>query len=147
MIEQKTIAQPVTFIGTVEPRRRSLVASEVEGIVEKLLVDDGQRVQQGEILVQLRQETLHIILRALQATAKRYREELAELKNGTRPEIIEEARAAMLEAEAELERTRREQGRQLGLNQRGMSALRVREDAETAALVAQQRLVRARALY
>ncbi len=147
VIEQKTIAQPVTFIGTVEPRRRSLVASEVEGIVEKLLVHDGQRVQQGEILVQLRQETLHIILRALQATAKRYREELAELKNGTRPEIIEEARAAMLEAEAELERTRREQGRQLGLNQRGMSALRVREDAETAALVAQQRLVRARALY
>jgi RND family efflux transporter MFP subunit len=147
VVEQKTIAQPVTFVGTVEPRRRSLVSSEVEGVVAELLVDDGQRVKQGETLVQLRQESLRFALQALQGTAKRYREELAELKNGTRPEMVEEAHAAVLEAEAELDRARREKRRQLGLNQRGVSALRARENAETATIVSQQRLARVRALY
>lgn len=147
VVEQKTIAQPVTFVGTVAPRRRSLVSSEVEGIVAELLVDDGQRVQQGETLVRLRQESLRLTLEALQNTAKRYREELAELKNGTRPEAIEEAHTAVLEAKAELEQARRENRRQLDLNQRGVSALRVREDAETATVVARQRLLRAQALY
>lgn len=147
VVERKTIAQPVTFIGTVEPRRRSLVSTEVEGIVAEMLVEDGQRVQQGETLVQLRQESLRLTLQALQSTARRYREELAELKNGTRPEVVEEARAAMLEAEAELERARREKLRQLDLNQRGVAALRTREDADTATVVAQQRLSRAQASY
>jgi HlyD family secretion protein len=147
VVERKTIAQPVTFVGTVEPRRRSLVSTEVEGIVAEMLVEDGQRVQQGETLVQLRQESLQLTLQALQSTARRYREELAELKNGTRPEIVEEARAAVLEAEAELERARREKLRQLDLNQRGVAALRTREDADTATVVAQQRLSRAQASY
>lgn len=147
VVERKTIAQPVTFIGTVEPRRRSLVSSEVEGVVAELLVDDGQRVKQGETLVQLRQESLQLTLQALQSTASRYREELAELKNGTRPEVIEEARSAVLEAEAELDRARREKRRQLDLNQRGVTALRSREDAETDSVVAQQRLSQAQALY
>jgi multidrug resistance efflux pump len=147
VVEQKTIAQPVTFVGAVEPRRRSLVSSEVEGIVAELQVEDGQRVQQGETLVQLRQESLRLTLQALQSTADRYREELAELKNGTRPEIVEEARAAVLEAEAELDQARREKQRQLDLNQRGVSALRTREDAETATVIAQQRLIRAQASY
>lgn len=146
-VEQKTIAQPVTFVGAVEPRRRSLVSSEIEGIVAELLVEEGQRVQQGETLVQLRQESLRLTLQALQGTANRYREELAELKNGSRPEIIEEAHAAVLEAEAGLDQARREKQRQLDLNQRGVSALRTREDAETATEIAQQRLIRAQASY
>jgi multidrug efflux pump subunit AcrA (membrane-fusion protein) len=146
-VEQRTIAQPVTFVGTVEPRRRSVVASELAGIVEQVHVQEGQLVHQGEPLVQLSQESLRIMLRARRATAERYRQELAELKSGTRPERIEEARAAMLEAEAELDRALREKKRQLGLNMRGVAALRTREDAETAAKAAKQRLVRARANY
>ncbi|MCZ6875520.1 MAG: efflux RND transporter periplasmic adaptor subunit [bacterium] len=147
VVERKAITQPVTFVGTVEPRRRSLVSSEVEGIVAELLVEDGQRVKQGETLVQLRQESIRIGLQALRSTAQRYREELAELKNGTRPEIVAEAHAAVLEAEAELDQARREKSRQLDLSQRGVSALRARENAETATVVAQQRLARARSLY
>jgi multidrug efflux pump subunit AcrA (membrane-fusion protein) len=146
-VVQQTIAQPVVFVGTVEPSRRSQVASEVEGIVEQLLVEEGQLVNQGDTLLQLRQESLHILLRARQATAERHRQELAELKNGTRPEVIAEAAAEVAEAEAELARSHREMSRQMDLSGRGVAAVRSREDAETDAKVAQQRLMRARKRY
>lgn len=146
-VMQKTIAQPVTFVGSVEPRRRSRVASEVEGIVENVFVEEGALIQQNEVLAQIRLESIEISLRARQAAAERSRQELLELKNGTRPEVLEELRAAVLEAEAELDRADREKKRQSGLNLRGVAALQARENAETAFRVAQQRLARSRASY
>ncbi|MDH3602990.1 MAG: efflux RND transporter periplasmic adaptor subunit, partial [Candidatus Tectomicrobia bacterium] len=146
-VVQETIAQPVTFVGTVEPRRRSRVASEVEGIVEQVYVEEGQPVSQGDPLLKLRPHRLRLILEARQATAKRYQEELAELKNGSRPEEIAEARAAVQEAEAELAQARREKSRQLGLSERGVSSLQSREDAETNFNVTLKRLTRARKRY
>ncbi len=146
-VQQQTIAQPVTFVATVEPSHRSQVASEIEGIVEQLYVEEGQHVTQGKPLLRLRQERLRITLKALQATASRYRQELKELQNGSRPEVVEEARAAVEEAEAELARARRERGRQLGLSARGVTAVQSREDADTAFEVAQKRLLRVRKQY
>ena len=106
-VVQQTIAQPVTFVGTVGPRRRSQVASEVEGIVEHVYVEEGEFVSQGDPLLKLRPHRLQLILEAHQATAKGYQEELAELQNGSRPEEIAEAHAAVQEAEAELAQAQR----------------------------------------
>jgi len=146
-VVQETIAQPVTFVGTVEPRRRSQVASEVEGIVEHVYVEEGQSVSQGDPLLKLRPLRLQLILEAHQATAKGYQEELAELQNGSRPEEVAEAHAAVQEAEAELAQAQREKSRQLGLSERGVSSLQSREDAETNFDVALKRLTRARKRY
>jgi multidrug efflux pump subunit AcrA (membrane-fusion protein) len=146
-VVQETIAQPVTFVGTVEPQRRSQVASEVEGIVEHVYVEEGQSVSQGAPLLKLRPHRLQLILEAHQATAKGYQEELTELQNGSRPEEIAEAQAAVQEAEAELAQARREKSRQLGLSERGVSSLQSREDAETNFDVALKRLTRARKRY
>jgi HlyD family secretion protein len=146
-VVQETIAQPVTFVGTVEPRRRSQVASEVEGIVEHVYVEEGESVSQGDPLLKLRPHSLQLILEAHQATAKGYQEELAELQNGSRPEEIAEAHAAVQEAEAELAQAQREKSRQLGLSERGVSSLQSREDAETNFDVALKRLTRARKRY
>jgi multidrug efflux pump subunit AcrA (membrane-fusion protein) len=144
---QRSIAQPVTFVGTVEPPRRSRVASEVEGIVASVQVEEGQHVRQNDTLVHLRRERLEIDLQNRRASASRYRSELAELRNGTRPEVIEETRAAVEEAEAEVAQAEREFRRQEGLSERGVTALRTREDAATALQVARQRLIQARARY
>ena len=146
-VVQETIAQPVTFVGTVEPRRRSQVASEVEGIVEHVYVEEGQSVSQGDPLLKLRPLRLQLILEAHQATAQGYQEELAELQNGSRPEEVAEAHAAVQEAEAELAQAQREKSRQLGLSERGVSSLQSREDAETNFDVALKRLTRARKRY
>ncbi len=147
LVVQKTIAQPVIFVGTVEPRRRSLVASEIQGIVEQVRVEEGQLVQRDDILVQLRRESLEIALRARQGAAERFRQELVELKNGTRQEVIAEMHAAVLEAEAEMDRAQRGKKRQVGLSLRGVAAQQALENADTAFRVAQQRLARARASH
>ena len=146
-VVQKAIAEPITFVGTVEPRRRSLVASELAGIVARVMIEEGQLVQKGKPLVQLRRERLQLALRQQQAMADHAQQQLRELQNGTRPEELREARATMQEAEAELVQARRELQRQLGLQQRGIAAQKAREDAETAAKVAEQRLARAKARY
>jgi multidrug efflux pump subunit AcrA (membrane-fusion protein) len=107
-------------------------------------VEEGQSVSQGDPLLKLRPQPLQLTLEARQATAKRYQEELAELKNGSRPEEIAEAHAAVQEAEAELAQAQREKSRQMGLSERGVSSLQSREDSETNFNVALKRLTRAR---
>jgi multidrug efflux pump subunit AcrA (membrane-fusion protein) len=144
---QKTIAQPVTFVGTVEPRRRSQVAGEVEGVVSHIYVEEGQPVQQGDRLLDLRQDRLQLALQIEQGTAERYHQELVALRNGSRPEEIEEAQAAVQEAEAELAQTQRERVRQRSLSERGVASVQSREDAETAFDLARKRLLRARKRY
>lgn len=146
-VVQKTIDQPVTFVGAVEPRRRSQVATEVEGVVSKLYVEEGQPVKQSEPLLDLRQDRLRLDLRIDEATAERYRQELMALRNGSRPEEIEEAQAAVHEAEAELRQAQRERARQRDLSQRGVASVQSREDAETAYDLARRRLLRARKRY
>lgn len=74
---RKTLRLP----GTVEARTSSLVASEVAGVVEKLLAREGDVVRKGEPLAQLRAESLRLRLQASQAQLKEAtsRQKLAEL--------------------------------------------------------------------
>ena len=56
------IQQSVTLVGTVEPWKRSIVASEIEGLVQVFPVKEGMRVKRGQLLARLRTETLNIQL-------------------------------------------------------------------------------------
>ena len=53
-------AEPVQLLGTVAARRNSLVASEVDGLAAELLVDEGDRVRAGQVLVRLRSTTMQM---------------------------------------------------------------------------------------
>jgi len=66
----------VRLPGTVQSRRSSVVASEVEGLVVDLGVQPGDRVAQGDLLARLRTVTLELQLRAAQG---RLNEALARL--------------------------------------------------------------------
>lgn len=56
-----------TMTGTTEPHRRSTLMPIVPGIVEKVLVDEGQRVKAGEALVVLKTEDFQLRFRQAQA--------------------------------------------------------------------------------
>ena len=58
----QSIQQTVTLVGTVEPWRRSIVASEIGGLVQVFPVEEGMRVKKGQLLARLRTETLNIQL-------------------------------------------------------------------------------------
>ena len=63
------IQRSVTLVGTVEPWKRSLVASEIAGLVEEYPLNEGDAVQAGELLARLRTDTIDIQMK--EALARR----------------------------------------------------------------------------
>ncbi|RMH05512.1 MAG: efflux RND transporter periplasmic adaptor subunit [Nitrospirae bacterium] len=61
-IVKQRVQHTVTLVGTVEPWKRSVVASEIAGVVEQFPVEAGMAVARGDLLARLRTETLRIRL-------------------------------------------------------------------------------------
>jgi RND family efflux transporter MFP subunit len=61
-VSSKQVQQSVSLVGTAEPRKRSLVASEVAGLVKAFPVKEGRFVNKGQLLASLRIDTLGIRL-------------------------------------------------------------------------------------
>jgi RND family efflux transporter MFP subunit len=60
-------AEPVELLGEAAPVRVAVVASEVDGVVDEVLVDEGDLVRQGQVLARLRTTTLELDLAAARA--------------------------------------------------------------------------------
>ncbi|MCK6459462.1 MAG: efflux RND transporter periplasmic adaptor subunit [Planctomycetes bacterium] len=97
---EREITARRSFVGSVEAARRSLVESEVEGLVAEYLAEEGQRVEAGAPLARLRTKLAEIALAAARAELKLRAEELRELRNGSRPEELAQARARFASAKA-----------------------------------------------
>lgn len=70
------IAPQKEFVGTVYFVEVSEVAAEIEGIVETLKIEDGQRVKSGQALVELNTDLIAKRLDATRATHKQVQAEL-----------------------------------------------------------------------
>ncbi|WP_182868527.1 efflux RND transporter periplasmic adaptor subunit [Stieleria mannarensis] len=100
---QMDVAAGQTFVATVMPLKRAVVGSAVDGRVVELVVHEGERVAQGGTLAKLLTATIELELAAAQAELDLRNQELAELEAGSRPNEIEQAKAKMLAAKAEME--------------------------------------------
>ncbi len=67
-VVNRTVQQTVELVGTVEPWRRSTVAGELAALVEKFPVEEGMAVKKGQVLAQLRTDTLIIQLNSAEAS-------------------------------------------------------------------------------
>ncbi len=99
-VVKKEVASGQTYVGTVMPSKRSAVGSAVDGRVTSFPVNVGDRVKKGDPLCQLLTETINLQIGAAQAELRLREAELAELKNGSRPEEIAQVAARMHAAEA-----------------------------------------------
>lgn len=113
-VVRRPIPGPVWLVGATGGSLKSVVASQVEGIVKEFLVHEGQIVERGARLAVLNTRTLENQLAAARARQARHESEVAELRRGRRPEEINQAEARQREAEArvalaksELERQRK----------------------------------------
>ena len=88
------------IVGTVHPIRTSTIGSAVDGRVQEFLVNQGDAVERGQVLAQLRTKTVKIEQAAAKAELELSVQRLAELANGSRPEEIAEAEANMRAAAA-----------------------------------------------
>lgn len=69
-VRQHQVRRTVQLTGSVESRRISVVASEVEGVVEALEAREGDRVQRGQSLVRLRRTNLQLRMQAVRGQLK-----------------------------------------------------------------------------
>ncbi len=83
-VVNRVVQQTVELVGTVEPWRRSIVAGELAALVEKFPVEEGMAVKRGQVLAQLRTDTLTIQLNSAEASHReadtRYQQAQKDLK-------------------------------------------------------------------
>jgi HlyD family secretion protein len=99
-VVEREISASQSFVGTVMPLRKAVVGSAVDGRVIEFPLNEGDRIERGGMLAQLLTDTIQLEIAAAEAELNLRQEELAELKNGTRPGEIEQAKARMVAAEA-----------------------------------------------
>jgi HlyD family secretion protein len=100
---QRQVAAGQTYVASVNPLRRAVIGSAVDGRVVNLMVDEGDRVNTGQPIAQLLTATIELELRVAEAELKLRLAELEELRNGALPDEIEQSRAKMQAAKANLE--------------------------------------------
>lgn len=135
-----------SFPGKVEASRRVELAFQVPGLLVKLPIKEGQKVEKDQVIGELRQDEFKARLKALQGQLDRARAALAALKAGERPEERLRREAQVRAAEARLANTRAVAERSRSLLPRG-AASRQQVDADEAAYrVAEEDLQSARQL-
>ena len=122
-IERSDIARSVVATGKIEPLTKVEVKSKASGIVEKILVDAGQPVKQGQVLAELDKEQLRAAVAEASAN-------------------LEAAQAALQAAEASYQKNlvdaegpdvpflKKDMDRAHDLYTQGLIALNVMQDAE-----------------
>ena len=94
----------LTLYGNVDIRQISL-AFEQSGRIEKLLVQEGDKVKAGQVLATINTNALEIQAKQAQAQLKAQQEAIVKQDVGARPEEISQAKAQLASAQAELDKT------------------------------------------
>lgn len=105
-----------------------------------LTVTSGDRVTSGQPLVELEKRDAEIALAQAEAALSRADSQLANLRQGKRPEEIRVIEASLASARAQAGEARRTADRLLDLAARGVATETQRDDASTAAEVAEARV-------
>jgi membrane fusion protein, multidrug efflux system len=100
-----------SFPGKVEASRRVELAFQVPGLIVNLPVKEGQRVAEGELIAQLREDEFKARLTSLQGQLDQSRAALTALRAGERPEERMRREAQVRAAEAKLNNARTEYNR------------------------------------
>lgn len=110
-----TISEPRTFVGTVEPIRRSLVGSAAPGRVEEYLINEGDFVKAGQPIAVLRRGIIQAEVNAAKGQLHVRQAELAEMEKSYQEEMDQAiARLANAQAQLAFRQAKQERSRSLG---------------------------------
>lgn len=136
-----------TYAGSIQARYESRLGFQVSGRVVARLVEVGQPVRRGQVLMRLdpAQETLHVAAAAADVDAARsrvaqnridlQRTEQLLAKQFASPAEVDQQRLALAQSESQLRAAQAQQ--QLKVNQRGFTELRADRDGVVTALAAE----------
>jgi multidrug efflux pump subunit AcrA (membrane-fusion protein) len=89
-----------TYVGTVRAKQRSDLGFEVSGRIESILVDEGDKVEKGQLLGFLDTQTLEAQKSATLANLQGANAQLLEMNAGPRKERVEAARSDAIAAKS-----------------------------------------------
>ena len=78
--ESRTVINEVPLTGSVTSPRSADLSTEVSGLVQSVLIDDGMRVRKGDVILRLDQEQAKLTLDAAKARTRQAGFELADAK-------------------------------------------------------------------
>lgn len=101
-VETVNVQETSEFVGSLAAPQAAVIKPEMEGRITQILVRDGDKVQQGQVLIRLDSDDAEATRMQAKANLDRTQARLAELEAGTRPEEIALAQARLNQAEARL---------------------------------------------
>lgn len=101
-VEAANVTVRIEATGEVQPVQRVNLSPKTQGRLERLYVEQGDRISQGELVAQMESQEVAAQLAQAQARLDRARATLSERQNGARPEEIDRARASVRQAESRL---------------------------------------------
>ena len=147
-VVEREITAGQMFVGTVMPLMTAIVGSAVDGRVVEYPLNEGDRVERGQMLAQLLTETIQLELAAAEADLELRKQQLAELENGTRPAELAQAAARMTAAEARVQYAKARRARAENLFRQGQAMSEEERDEIIAlAIEAEQAHLEAKAAY
>jgi|AntAceMinimDraft_12_1070368.scaffolds.fasta_scaffold00857_22 HlyD family secretion protein len=135
VVKPTDLTQTVVATGRVATPSRSQIGSEITGVVERRLVREGDKVQAGDLLIELKSDELAARVREAQAS-------LSNLRLSRRPQ----AAATLAQVEAQLQQASREAQRRAALLESDSISREVYEKAQQAQTVAMAAAQQARLL-
>lgn len=135
----------VEATGTVRAVNQNVVVSEISAKVKKVWVKEGDRVKEGQVLLEFDDSELRRQLERAKAAVKFFQAQLEQIQAGARQEEVTQARALVSQAEAAYEQSRQQLVRLRQLFEQQAVSRQQLEEAETNFKIAQEELIRARA--
>lgn len=101
-VEAQNLTVRITSSGTVQPVQRVNLSPKGSGRIAELLVEQGDRVEAGQIVARMESRDVEAQLAQAKAREASARAQLAKIEAGNRSEDIASARARLEQAEASL---------------------------------------------
>ncbi|MCU0569156.1 MAG: efflux RND transporter periplasmic adaptor subunit [Oculatellaceae cyanobacterium Prado106] len=101
-VQRQTLPISITANGTINAQRSINLSPKSSGVIERLLVNEGDRVQQGQVIAVMDASNLQGQVLQMQGQLAQQEANLQRLMAGNRPEDIAKAEAQLVEAEANL---------------------------------------------
>ncbi|MEO0376282.1 MAG: efflux RND transporter periplasmic adaptor subunit [Cyanobacteria bacterium P01_A01_bin.17] len=105
-VQRKTLPVTITANGTVDAARSINLSPKTAGVIEQLLVKEGDRVRRGQVIAIMDDSNLRGQLLQMQGQLNQQKSNLQRLVAGNRQEDIAKAEAQLAEAKANLQQLR-----------------------------------------
>jgi HlyD family secretion protein len=102
-VERGSLVSSITAVGTVRAGAEVVLSFEAAGRVVTVTVQEGQRVEKGQVLAQLDQADLALQVRSAEAALASAQAQLDALQEGPRPEEVRAAEAQVAATQAALD--------------------------------------------